>query len=33
MVIKKISEHASRTHNVKTISPDMIVKIKKAIKE
>jgi predicted small metal-binding protein len=32
-LMKKISEHASKAHNMMAISPDMMVKIKKAIKK
>jgi predicted small metal-binding protein len=32
-LMKKISEHASKAYNMKTISPYMMVKIKRAIKE
>lgn len=32
-LMKKISEHASKAHNMKTISPDMMAKVKKAIKK
>jgi predicted small metal-binding protein len=32
-LMKKISEHAGKVHNMKTISPDMMTKIKKAIKK
>jgi predicted small metal-binding protein len=32
-LLKKIAEHASKVHNMKTISPDMMAKIKKAIKK
>jgi predicted small metal-binding protein len=32
-LLKKIAEHASKVHNMKTISPDMMTKVKKAIKK
>jgi predicted small metal-binding protein len=32
-LMKKILEYASKTHNMNTISPDMMAKIKKAIKK
>jgi len=31
-LMKKISQHASDVHNMKEISPDMLTKIKAAIK-
>ncbi len=31
-LMKKIAEHASKAHNIKTMSPDMMKKVKKAIK-
>jgi len=31
--MKKIAEHASKAHNMKTIHPDVMGKVKKAIKE
>jgi len=32
-LMKKIVEHARKVHNMKTISPDMMKKVKKAIKK
>jgi len=32
-LMKKISAHAASVHNMKTVSPEMIAKIKKAIKK
>jgi predicted small metal-binding protein len=32
-LMKKISAHAASVHNMKTVSPEMMEKIKKAIKE
>jgi len=32
-LMKKIAEHAATAHNMKTISPDMMAKVKKAIKK
>ena len=32
-LMKKIAEHASKAHNMKTIPPDMMEKVKKAIKK
>jgi hypothetical protein len=32
-LLKKISEHASKAYNMKTISPYMMAKIKRAIKK
>jgi len=31
-LMKKISEHARKAHNMKTIQPDVMEKVKKAIK-
>ncbi|MDH5437979.1 MAG: DUF1059 domain-containing protein [Candidatus Bathyarchaeota archaeon] len=31
-LVKKIAEHASKAHNMKTMSPEMMGKVKKAIK-
>jgi predicted small metal-binding protein len=31
-LMKKIAEHAASVHNIKTISPDLKMKIDKAIK-
>jgi predicted small metal-binding protein len=32
-LMKKIAEHASKAHNMKTIPPDVMDKVKKAIKK
>jgi predicted small metal-binding protein len=32
-LMKKISAHAASVHNMKTVSPEMMAKIKKAIKK
>ena len=32
-VMKKVAEHAGKAHNMKTISPDVMGKVKKAIKK
>ncbi len=32
-LMKKIAEHASKEHNMKTIPPDVMEKVKKAIKK
>ena len=32
-IIPKIADHAAKTHNMKTIPPDMMEKVKKAIKK
>ena len=32
-LMKKIAEHASKVHNMKTIPPDVMDKVKKAIKK
>jgi predicted small metal-binding protein len=32
-LMKKIAEHASKAHKMKTISPDVMSKVKKAIKK
>ena len=32
-LMKKIAEHARKAHNMKTISPDVMEKVKKAIKK
>jgi predicted small metal-binding protein len=32
-LMKKISAHAASVHNMKTVPPDMMAKIKKAIKK
>ncbi len=32
-LMTKIAEHAGKAHNLKQISPDMMTKIKKAIKK
>jgi len=32
-LMKKIGEHASKAHNMKTIPPDVMSKVKKAIKK
>jgi predicted small metal-binding protein len=32
-LMKKIAEHANKAHNMKTIAPDLMDKIKKAIKQ
>ena len=32
-LMKKIVEHAGKAHNMKTISPDVMDKVKKAIKK
>jgi predicted small metal-binding protein len=31
-IMKKIGEHASKVHGMKTIPPDVMAKVKKAIK-
>ena len=31
-VMKKVADHAAKAHNMKTIPPDVMTKIKKAIK-
>lgn len=31
-LMRKIADHAAKAHNMKTISPDMMEKIKKVIK-
>ena len=32
-LMKKIAEHAGKAHNMKTFSPDMLAKVKIAIKK
>ncbi len=32
-LMKKIAEHADKAHNMKTIPPDVMSKVKKAIKK
>ncbi len=32
-IMPKITEHAAKMHNMKNIAPDMMTKIKKAIKQ
>lgn len=32
-LMKKIAEHAAKAHNIKTVSPELMTKIKKAIKK
>jgi len=32
-LMKKIGEHAGKAHNMKTIPPDVMAKVKKAIKK
>ncbi len=32
-VMKKVADHAAKAHNMKTIPPDVMPKIKKAIKK
>ena len=32
-IMPKITEHAAKMHNMKTIPPDMMEKVKKAIKK
>jgi predicted small metal-binding protein len=32
-IMPKIAEHAAKVHNMKTIPPDMMEKVKKAIKK
>jgi len=32
-IMPKIAEHAAKAHNMKTIPPDMMEKVKKAIKK
>lgn len=32
-LMKKIAEHASKAHKMKTIPPDVMAKVKKAIKK
>ena len=32
-LMKKIAEHARRAHNMKTIPPDMMENVKKAVKK
>ncbi|MBI4303660.1 MAG: DUF1059 domain-containing protein [Chloroflexi bacterium] len=32
-LMKKIAEHGAKAHNIKTIPPDLMAKVKKAIKK